>query len=159
MIDMQIENPQPAGERPGFTEGEQVFLSATVTRASHLYCYFADSSGAIMRLLPNSLQRHSLVSANQAVRIPDWMSPNPGFILDAGKPGTEAVMCIATAEDAQPKLGPDIFGLPLAPLKGASTLDEVQQRYAAAMGADGLVTQTVRWSVAPRRKTAAAAAR
>ena len=39
-----------------------------------------------MRLLPNALQPHSLVSANNAVRIPDWMAPNPGFILDAGKP-------------------------------------------------------------------------
>ena len=104
MIDLQIENPQPASERPAFTAGEQIFLSATVSRASYLYCYYADSTGNVMRLLPNGLQPSSLVSANQAVRIPDWMAPNPGFILEAGSAGTESMICVATQEDVAPKL-------------------------------------------------------
>lgn len=150
-IDMQIENPQPVGQRPAFTEGEQIFLSATVSRASHLYCYFGDSSGSIMRLLPNMLQPHSLVSANQAIRIPDWMAPNPGFILDAGRPGSEAVMCLATAEDVYPKLPAELQVPPLAPLRSVRTLDELRQRFAETAGPQGVVSQTVQWSVAPRQ--------
>lgn len=150
-INLQIENPQPAGERPAFAEGEQVFLSATVSRTSHLYCYFADSSGAVMRLLPNLLQPHSLVSANQAIRIPDWMAPNPGFILDAGRPGREAVMCLATHEDALAKLPAEMQAPPLAPLPSVQNLDDLRRRFAQAVGAENLMTQTVQWLVGPRR--------
>ncbi len=150
-IDLQIENPQPAGERPAFAEGEQIFLSATVSRSSHLYCYFADSSGAIMRLLPNSLQPHTLVSANQAIRIPDWMAPNPGFILDAGRPGTEAVMCLATAEEALRKMAPEMRAAPLARMAGLGSLAELRERFAAAAGPGGMVAQSVQWTVAPRK--------
>ncbi len=151
MIDLQIENPQPAGERPAFTEGEQIFLSATVSRASHLYCYYADSAGVVMRLLPNALQPHSLVSANHAIRIPDWMAPNPGFILDAGRPGTEGVVCVATDQDAAPKLPADMQVPALTPIKGVQGTQGVVERYAAAAGQDGQVTQVLQWTVQARR--------
>jgi len=150
-INLQIENPQPAGERPAFSEGEQIFLSATVSRSSHLYCYFADSSGAVMRLLPNLLQPNALVSANQAIRIPDWMAPNPGFILDAGRPGREAVMCLATHEDALPRLPADMQVPPLAPVRSVQDLDDLRRRFAQAVGNENLTTQTVQWLVGPRR--------
>ena len=157
-IDLRLENPQPAGERPAFTEGEQVFLSASVSRASHLYCYFADSGGTVMRLLPNALQPHSLVSANNAVRIPDWMAPNPGFILDAGKPGTESVTCMATSEDATPKLPPGLQVPALTALQGVKGTESLQQQFAAAVGQDAYVAQTLQWQVAPRRAAPANAA-
>ena len=156
-LDLQIENPQPAGERPAFTEGEQIFMSATVTRASHLYCYFVDSSGGVMRLLPNALQSHSLVSANHAVRIPDWMAPNPGFIVDAGRPGSEAAICLATAEEAMPKLPAEMQGPALATMPGVRGIEGVQQRFEAALGKDAFVGQALRWTVLPRRPQAAAA--
>lgn len=151
MIDLQVENPQPAGERPAFTEGEQIFLSATVSRASHLYCYYADSAGGVMRLLPNALQPSSLVSANQAIRIPDWMAPNPGFILDAGRPGTEGVICVATEEDAAPKLPADMQAAALTPLKGVQGVQGVLERFTAAVGPSGQVAQVIQWTVQPRR--------
>ncbi|MFV0679613.1 DUF4384 domain-containing protein [Ottowia sp.] len=149
-LNLQIENPQPVGERPAFTEGEQVFASVRVSRASHLYCYFADSSGGVMRLLPNALQTNSLVSADQTVRIPDWMAPNPGFILDAGKPGTEALMCVATSEDAQPKLPADLQMPALTALKDVQGIGGIQERFAATMGPQDYVAQTVQWRVVPQ---------
>jgi hypothetical protein len=115
-INLQLENPQPAGVRPAFSEGEQIFLSATVSKASHLYCYYVDTAGTVMRLLPNALQTSTLVSAEQAVRIPDWMS-SPGFILDAGKPGNEGVLCMATASDVMPRLSADMQGPALTAMK------------------------------------------
>ncbi|MFT3776776.1 MAG: DUF4384 domain-containing protein [Ottowia sp.] len=156
MVDLQIENPQPVGERPAFTEGEQIFLSARVSRASHLYCYFSDATGSVMRLLPNALQPSSLVSADQAIRIPDWMAPNPGFILDAGKPGTESVICVATTEDASPRLQEETQAPALTALKGVRGVQGIQERFAAALGADGQVSRTIQWSVQPRRPQPAA---
>ncbi|MEZ5608453.1 MAG: DUF4384 domain-containing protein [Burkholderiaceae bacterium] len=156
-IDMQIENPQPAGERPPFSQGDQIFLSASVSRASHLYCYYANSDQEVMRLLPNSLQTSSLVSANESIRIPDWMSVNPGYILDAGKPGVEGVICMATAEDAAPRLPADLQGPALTPLRGVRGFEGVKERFAAAMGTDGQVSQEVRWSVVPHKPTPAPA--
>ena len=150
-IDLRLENPQPAGVRPAFTEGEQIFVSATLTRASHLYCYFVDSAGGVTRLLPNALQPHSLVSANQSIRIPDWMSPNPGFILDAGRPGTEAVTCAATPDNVAEQLPPGMQGPALTILPGVRGVEGVQEGFAAAAGKDAVISQTLRWQVAPRR--------
>lgn len=50
-IDLQIENVLLG--RTVFEVGEQVFLSATVSQASHLSCYLSDSAGNVMRLIPN----------------------------------------------------------------------------------------------------------
>ena len=156
MIDLQIENPQPAGERAAFTEGEQIFLSAMVSRASHLYCYYTDSSGGVMRVLPNALQPHSLVSANQGIRIPDWMAPNPGFILDAGKPGTEAMICVATSQDAEPHLPAEMRVPALSPIRGVKGVEGVQQVFGSALGGTNThVSQVMRWQVAPRRQAQA----
>lgn len=151
MIDLQIENPQPAGERPAFTAGEQIFLSAVVSRASHLYCYYADSAGGVMRLLPNGLQPNSLVSANHAIRIPDWMAPNPGFILEAGRPGTEGVVCVATREDVAPKLPTNMQGPALTLIAGVQGTKGVLERFAAATGEDGQVWKAIEWIVQPRQ--------
>lgn len=148
-IDMQIENPQPAGERPPFNQGEQIFLSASVSRTSHLYCYYVDAASNVMRLLPNALQTSSLVAANSNTRIPDWTSGNPGFILDAGKPGTEGAICVATAADAAARLPADMQGPALTTLRGVHGFEGVKERFVAAMGTDGQVSQTVRWSVVP----------
>lgn len=150
-IDLQLENPQPAGMRPAFSEGEQIFLSATVSRTSHLYCYYVDSAGSVMRLLPNALQSNTLISANQAVRIPDWMSANPGFILDAGKPGTESTICMATAEDAMPKLPTELQGPALTVVKDVQGVSGVQQRFQQALGPNGYVAQVLRWNVVGRK--------
>lgn len=150
-IDLQLENPQPAGIRPAFSEGEQIFLSATVSRTSHLYCYYVDATGTVMRLLPNALQSNTLVSANQAVRIPDWMSANPGFILDAGKPGTESTICMATAEDAMPKLPAELQGPALTVVKDVQGVSGVQQHFQQALGPNGYVAQVLRWNVVGRK--------
>ena len=156
-INLQIENPQPAGVRPAFSEGEQVFLSATVSRASHLYCYYADSAGAVTRLLPNALQTNTLISAEQAIRIPDWMSANPGFILDAGKPGAEKVLCIATANDVMPRLGPDMQGPALTVMNNVKGIQGIEERFQQALGSEAHTSQSIQWNVNARKEPAAPA--
>ncbi|EHL23367.1 hypothetical protein KYG_07755 [Acidovorax sp. NO-1] len=148
-INLQIENVLL--ERTAFEVGEQVFLSATVSRASYLQCYLADATGTIIRLLPNQANSTGWVSANQAIRIPDWMSPNPGFIMDAASPGTEGVACFATDEDSMARLPEDLRGPPLKPLKNYRTLEGLNQAFAAAWGSEGYTGNAVYWQVVPRR--------
>lgn len=148
-IDMQIENIML--ERTAFEVGEQIFLSATLSRTSYLSCYLADARGTVIRLLPNSANPSGWVSANQAVRIPDWMSPNPGFIMDAAAPGTEGVACFATDEDRQAQLPETLRGPALKPIAGYNRLEQINQVFAQALGADGYTGNAKYWQVVPRR--------
>ncbi|MDB5963895.1 MAG: hypothetical protein JWQ72_395 [Polaromonas sp.] len=147
-IDMQIENVLVG--RSAFEVGEQVFLSATVSRASYLYCFLHEAGGNVMRLLPNATNPSPLVSANQALRIPDWMSPTPGFIMDSTSPGTERVACYATGRDVSASL-PQLLQRPaLAPLPDVRDLDTVSAAFAASPEAAGLTTAQVQWRVVAR---------
>lgn len=148
-IDLQIENVLL--ERSAFEVGEQIFLSAAVSRASYMQCYLADATGTVIRLLPNQANPTGWVSANQAIRIPDWMSPNPGFIMDAASPGTEGVACFATDEDSTPRLPEELRGPPLKPLKSYHALERLNEAFAAAWGTEGYTGNAIYWHVVPRR--------
>lgn len=111
-----------------------------------------------MRLLPNAISTNALVPANQALRIPDWMNANPGFILDAGKPGTEAVICVATADDPATRLPPEMQLPALASMKGVQGVQGVQQRFASALGKDDFISQVVQWNVVAKKPVPPASA-
>ncbi len=155
-IDMQIENVLVG--RSAFEVGEQIFVSATLSRSSHLYCFLNEAGGTVMRLLPNATNPNSLMSANQALRIPDWMSPLPGFLMDPTSAGTERVGCFATDEDVSARLPMLLRAPPLAPLPGITSLDAVNDAFVQTLGRDGFTGAKVEWSVVPKRPVAAAAA-
>ena len=157
-VAIQIENPLPAGERVAFEEGDQVFLSATVSRNSYLYCYFQDAQGGVMRLLPNSVNPHALVTAHLAVRIPDWMTPNPAFIMDAGKPGTEKVGCFASDTDPQALLPAPLQGPALKNMPGYKTLDDVDEAFGKGLGSNSYVRGGIQWQVVPKQRAVVAPA-
>ena len=147
-IDLQIKNL--VADKTVFETGQQVFLSATLSRAAHLYCYLSEANGNVIRLLPNAGNPSTLVSANQSIRIPDWMSPNPGFILDAGQPGTESVACLATPNDVTPSLPAGLQGPGLRVIEGYKGLDSVRQAYQAVVGEQGLAEKALQWRVVAR---------
>ena len=155
-LNLQIENL--VADKTVFEQGTQIFLSATVSRASHLYCYMQASQGGMIRLLPNATNPSSLVSANQTVRIPDWMVPSPGFVLDAGQPGEEAVMCFATGEDVLPRL-PEAMQAPgLAVIAGMSGMDSIEAAFSQATeGGMPVAKQRMQWRVTPKRAVPVAA--
>ena len=148
-LNLQMENL--VVDKTKFEQGTQIFLSATVTRAAHLYCYLQASNGKVQRILPNATNRESLVSANQTIRIPDWMTPNPGFILDAGAPGEEAAACFATGDDvsAQLPLAMQVEGLQL--IEGFDGMDSIQKAFEQAAVGTELATQRMQWTSLPRR--------
>jgi Domain of unknown function (DUF4384) len=156
-MNMQIENL--TADKSTFEQGTQIFLSATVSRNAHMYCYLGLGQGGVMRLLPNPTNSSTQVSAHQAIRIPDWMVPNPGFVLDAGLPGEESIMCIASDSDLTNKLPENLRTPGLRPMQGVSGLAAIKEAHEQAAGGPASITeQTMRWRVIPKRVAAAAPA-
>ena len=151
VIDMQLENTLPPGMEPTFEVGEQIFVSATVSRTSHMYCYFADPAGNVMRLTPNTVTPHSLVAANQAVRLPDWLVPNPAFIMDASRPGTERVACFASEFEAMPRLPAPLQGPALVNIEGYRSIEDVANAFTQGLGENGYVKSELSWKVIPKK--------
>lgn len=148
-INLQIENILLGREL--FEVGEQVFLSLTVSRQAHLACYLGNASGQVMRLLPNPVSPEFQITANRAIRIPDWMSPNPGFVIETAGQGTEGLLCLATDKDVRRSLPDQLQGPALVPITGITTLEDVRHLYNLAVGEGGFTPGTVSWNVGPRR--------
>jgi hypothetical protein len=100
-IEMKIENIPTPLNRMGtsFELGEKLFMSAALAQTAHMWCFYEEAAGATMRIYPNTTHRHSLTQANRAIRLPDWMNPNPGFYIEATDPGQEQVTCFAHTQD------------------------------------------------------------
>ena len=155
-LELQLENPLVG--RPAFEVGEQIFLSASLSRASYLYCFLHEAGGTVMRLLPNATNPSALISANSAIRIPDWMSPTPGFIMDATSAGTEHVGCYATDSEAADKLPAILGGTALLAIKGVSSLQSTDQAFDTGVGKAGYTSSKIQWLVAPKTAAPQAAA-
>ncbi|WP_228529682.1 DUF4384 domain-containing protein [Diaphorobacter caeni] len=151
VIDLQIKNPIGPGDKPTFEVGEQVFAAATVSRASHVYCYFNDAVGNVMRLTPNNVNPSSLVSANAVLRLPDWLVPNPAFIMDASQPGTERLACLATAEDVMDRLPAPLQGAGVVNVPGYRSIEDVEKAFRHALGEEPFSKAEVQWRVIPKR--------
>jgi hypothetical protein len=156
-IDLQLENPMVG--RTGFEVGEQVFVSAALSRAAYLYCFYVDGQGRLLRLLPNPTHPNALVSGELTLRVPDWMSPLPGFIMDATSPGTEGLACYASGRDLAGQLGTIVTAPAFVPLEGVANVEALTERINAAAGPGNAATAGLQWQVAPRRQPPPAAPR
>ena len=154
-LELQLENPLVG--RPAFEVGEQIFLSASLSRASYLYCFLHEAGGTVMRLLPNVTNPSALISASNAIRIPDWMSPTPGFIMDATSAGTERVGCYATDTEVADKLPAILAGTALAAIKGVANLQSIDQAFDTLGSNQPYTTAKIQWLVAPKAATPAPA--
>lgn len=144
-VELQLENIMLGRNR--FQVGEQVFLSATVNRQSHLACYMVNTQGGVMRLLPNPVVPQTVLTAGRAIRIPDWMSPNPGFVLQTANAGDESVWCAATEQDAQGTLPDWLKGPALVLLPNVQGIEPVRKAYQTAVGQEALGEALLTWQV------------
>ena len=147
-LELQLENPLVG--RPAFEVGEQIFLSASLSRAFYMCCFLHEAGGTVMRLLPNPNNPNALISAGNAIRIPDWMSPTPGFIMDATSAGTETVGCYATDTDVADKMPVLLTSTSLAALKGVNSLQNIDKSFDAAVGKQAYTASRIQWLVAPK---------
>ena len=147
-ISLQIENILMG--RNKFEVGEQIFLSATVSRSAYLYCYLSTASGSVMRLIPNSIAPRSVISASQTIRMPDWMSPNPGYVIETAGSGKEGLLCIATDEDMYAKLGESLQVGALTPMPKIAGLEDIVKQYANVLKND-FTQASIYWDVVPKK--------
>ncbi len=144
-VDVRIENVLRGTQQ--FEVGEQIFLSATLSHAGFLYCFLQDATGTVVRVLPNNQHRSVMVPARQAVRMPDWMSPNPGFIIEPSDPGAEAFVCVASDSELTPRLPEALRVGPFTPIQGVQTPDQLVALFKQA---GDVAVGSVSWRVVPR---------
>lgn len=145
-------------QRTSFEVGEQIFVSASVSKTSYMYCYMGSARGTVIRLLPNGTNTSGWIQANQTIRIPDWMSPNPGFVMDAGAPGTEGVACFASDNNVLAQLPKNLQAPPFTVIEGISNLDELEAAFRAVNTTPPIAARKLVWQVVPKAAAAPEAA-
>ena len=99
-----------------------------------MYCFLHEAGGTVMRLLPNPTNPNALISAGNAIRIPNWLSPTPGFIMDATSAGTETVGCYATDTDVADKMPALLASTSLVAINCVTNLQNIEESFDAAVG-------------------------
>lgn len=148
-IDIQVENILLG--RTEFELGEQVFLSVTLSKASFLSCYLSNSTGGIIRLIPNILSSQSQVPGKFAIRLPDWMSPNPGYVIETAGIGTESVLCVATPEVVTSRLPDNLKTPAFTRLKDVKGFEDIVRAYIEASSEASVTSAQLSWQVGPKR--------
>ncbi|MEG0921101.1 MAG: DUF4384 domain-containing protein [Comamonas sp.] len=147
-IRLNIENILLA--RTSFEVGEQIFMSASVSKASYLYCYMGSANGTVIRMLPNGTNTSGWIQANQTIRIPDWMSPNPGFVMNAGVPGIEGVACFATDNDVIAKLPANLKAPAFQRIEEVTDLNMLEEAFRKANPNTAIAARKLTWQVVPK---------
>ena len=140
-------------QRTAFEVGEQIFVSASLSKTAYMYCYMASARGTVIRLLPNNTNTSGWIQANQTIRIPDWMSPNPGFVMDASAPGTEGVACFATDGDIRAQLPASLQSQPFTVMEGVTNLDELEALFRSAPVQQRIAANKLTWQVVAKPVT------
>ena len=153
-IRLNIENILLA--RTSFEVGEQIFMSASVSKASYLYCYMGSAKGTVIRMLPNGTNTSGWIQANQTIRIPDWMSPNPGFVMNAGAPGQEGVACFASDKDVMASLPVNLKAPAFTAIQGVTDLDSLEAAFRNANTNTPIAARKLTWQVQPKSEAPAA---
>ena len=99
-----------------------------------------------------------LAGQKVSIRIPDWMSPTPGFIMDATSAGAESVGCYATDTDVADKLPALLMSTALVAIKGTTSLRNIDEAFDASLGKQSYTSSRIQWLVAPKPAAPVAAA-
>ena len=148
-IDLKIENvPSPANRMgTSFEVGEQLFMSAVLPHTAHVWCYYQDATGSVMRLYPNAIHRNSLTQANRSIRLPDWMNPNPGFFIEATDAGQERVMCLSHERDLLADVATGVLATPPLNTMNGESLESIKARFEGLANDGRLGNGSVGWAV------------
>ena len=155
-MDLRIANLMANGA--AFPSGEQIFLSANLSRSAYLYCFYQETSGSVSRIFPNKTHSTALVPAGRSIRLPDWLSPNPGFIIETNDAGVERIRCLASEVDVADKLPPELLGAAFKPINDIADLGQLQLLMNTAASGAATAGAQVEWTVTGQRAAPAAAA-
>jgi Domain of unknown function (DUF4384)/Putative peptidoglycan binding domain len=144
-LKLAIANLKPMSSE--FEVGERVYLQITPSRQAFIYCFYQDVKGRTSRIYPNPFQRGGASLGNSVQRIPDWLSINQGFALEANDGGSELVNCYASETDIFDRLAAPLQATAILPLPGVQNLQQVDADL-ARIGKDVSLTKTsIGWVV------------
>jgi len=122
-INLQISSAR--GRNPIYRVGQKLVLLIEVSQDSHLYCFYGQANGELMKIFPNRFHAESLIAAKSLRKIPDktmkfdWTVKPPT--------GIEMVKCYAFDRDIKDDLPIGIKQKDFEPLS-FSSMDAITHR-------------------------------
>ncbi len=84
-----------------YRAGESVELEVRVSTDAHVFCYYQQGDGGVIKLFPNRFRPYSGIAANETLSIPG----TGNFQIKTDRAGqSERIMCMASYEDIDQKL-------------------------------------------------------
>lgn len=110
----------PKGDTPIYRPGEQLTLFMRLGQTASVYCFYVDSKGGVLTVLPNRFSGNDS-SANRFVaktlhRLPDPDRDQFSFKFTNDTTGEEVVECFASTRDVRADLPPALFPDQIAPV-------------------------------------------
>jgi len=138
LVPLELQMKTSRGDsRAVYRAGENVDLSIEVSNDAHVFCYYQQGDGGVIKIFPNRFRPYSRLSAGEELTIPG----NDSFQIKTNKAGeNEQLMCMASYENIEEKLPPQLSEKDLQTLP----VDDLEQ----IMGFYRAVAQTL-----PLRKT------
>lgn len=116
------------GENGTYKVGESVELQVSVTSDAHVYCYYQQGDGGVVKIFPNRFRPYSVIAANEPLDIPGAGR----FQIKTDRAGQqERVMCMASYEDIDKNLPAELRDNDLQPLP-VKSLEQVHGFYRGA---------------------------
>ena len=147
-INLAIANLKPMNA--DFDVGERIFLQVSTSRNAHAACFYKDNKNRISRVFPNPFQRGGALTGNVILRIPDWLSPNQGFALEATDGGQEQVQCFASDTDFFEELPSELKATAILPLAGVPNLELLNTEVGKLATKHKVSSSTVEWTIRPK---------
>jgi Domain of unknown function (DUF4384)/Putative peptidoglycan binding domain len=136
--------------------GDALNMSITLSRGGYLRCFMQDANNVVQQIFPNRYQPQTLIPARRVVKLPHANDEGHGYVLPFEAPGKERVLCFASQNDLGAQI-PLIQRLqPLQPIAGLTSLDQLENQIAQAMGKGNVGTARLEFHVQPPVQTAQA---
>lgn len=127
------------GPQPVYRVGETMTVQVQPSADAFVYCYYQDAGGHLARIFPNRFQPDPFVRARKQVEIPPPASQSFSIQFEHGG-ASEAVSCLAAAEEVGLRLPAELKTNDLTPIAGQS-LESIAAAFQAAAKAPVDVAQ------------------
>jgi hypothetical protein len=150
-----LQMTSPRGAAPFYRPGEELTVFLRSDKAAWLTCFYIDTAGAVMKVLPNGFQgdqaAESRIEPGVLRALPDARRDPFKFQFTATTLGEEVLKCFATTGDPAPHLPKPLLAPGFVPLSAdlARRLDAVFHSLPDMLVAEAALTVTVGTDVRP----------
>lgn len=110
----------PKGTTPIYRSGDELNLFLRLGQEASVYCFYVDSKGGILTVLPNRFNstdpKANRLAAKVLHRLPDASRDSFKFVFTSDTAGEEIVVCFASTRDARADLPSALFSEQTGPV-------------------------------------------